>query len=333
VCVLGDVQEQYNSTRDPRVLMGNYLEFNSSNVTYDEDVVDTSVPIYEHINFAEETGTDKQIYLFKVNDVGDSGGWVLSATLPLSGVDISVYMTCFQESLFDCLYSKWFWGYNKYEYAIPTLKVNGGECASGLCLQNLTIQLSNDPTYEALDGEFNRSYDNDTGRYQWRNLRDDSYYWYYRVYESTYNWVLSDGNQDRVACSPGYVEMPLYCTTFVYAGSVNGTSLNPDLSGDHLGLVDDDEGTMDTTWKLGGCAVTTSPTMEPTTEPSTSNPTSPTMEPTATNSTPSAMPTPAPVSTTTTSVSPDDTESAGANMRWTTPCALVSFAVAFLRLL
>ena len=129
VCVLGDVQEEYDSSRDPRVLMGNYLELSSSNGTYDQDLVDTSVPVYEHINFAEETGTDKQIYLFKVKNVGDDGGWVLSATLPLEGVDISVYLTCFQESLFDCLYTKWFWGYDKYEYAIPTLKVNGGECA------------------------------------------------------------------------------------------------------------------------------------------------------------------------------------------------------------
>jgi len=74
-----------------------------------------------------------------------------------------------------------------------------------------------------------------------------------------------------VACAPGYVEMPLFCTTFVYAGSNNGSSLNPTLSGDLLGL--DGE----TTWKLGTCADTQSPTTEPTFEPSIH----PTLEPTA----------------------------------------------------
>ena len=151
-----------------------------------------------------------------------------------------------------------------------------------MCLQNLTIQ-HQVGTFVKLDGEFNRSYDNDTGRHQWTNLRDDTQRWYYRVNTGennveTYNWVLEQGNADRVACAPGYVEMPLYCTTFVYAGRDNNTSLNPDLSKDHLGLVTPEDATdTDTTWKLGGCAETSSPTMEPTREPTTI----PTVEPTA----------------------------------------------------
>jgi len=274
---MGDVQADYDSSRDPRVLMGNYQEY-ISNATYDEDVVDTTVPIYEHINFANETGTGEDVYLFKVKEVGDDGGWVLSPTLPLESTDlISVYLTCFQSSLFDCVYNKWYWGYDKYEYPIHTLKVNGGQCALELCLQNLTLQLSTD-NYTYLHGEFNRSLDiNGTGRYTWTNQRDTDYFWFYRALEYTndetgevtwtYNWVYSYKGADRVACAPGYVEAPLYCTTFVYAGSTENGSLNNALSTNHLGVVNTDDDT-DTIWKLGGCDPTSSPTMEPTTEPS-----------------------------------------------------------------
>lgn len=129
VCVTGDVQELYDNQRDPRLVMGNYQEFNS-NATYDEDLVDTSVPIYRHINFASETNTVKDVYLYRVSQVGDEGGWVIAPELPLDSTStVSVYLTCFQSSLFDCQYTKWFWAYNKYEYAIPTLKVIGGECS------------------------------------------------------------------------------------------------------------------------------------------------------------------------------------------------------------
>lgn len=160
-----------------------------------------------------------------------------------------------------------------------------------MCLQNLTLQLystGEDSDYRKLDGEFERSFDNDTGRYQWTNMRDTDFRWYYRVNEVesddgevsyTYNWVYSENKADRVACAPGYVEAPLYCTTFVYAGSYeNGSSMNPLLSKDHLGLVD--SGGVDTTWKLGGCAATGSPTVEPTREPTDIPTMVPTREPT-----------------------------------------------------
>ena len=47
--------------------------------------------------------------------------------------------------------------------------------------------------------------------------------------EYTYNWVYIQGG-DKIACAPGYVDMPLFCTTFVYAG------INPTLPREKLGI-------------------------------------------------------------------------------------------------
>ena len=134
VCIIGDTQADYDSQRDPRTLMGTYTEIDYTGLTFDEKIVDTSAPIYEHVYSANNTADQgNQQYLFKVKEIGSDGnqfGWSLSETLPLDGETMTIFLTCFQDSLFDCKYTKWFWGYNKYEYAIPTLKVLGGECAS-----------------------------------------------------------------------------------------------------------------------------------------------------------------------------------------------------------
>ena len=135
VCVIGDVQADYSSARDPRTLMGTYTQLDDINSTFDESIVDTSSPIYEHVYQGVVTGEQqkKTQYLFKVRDIGTDGsstGWSLSETLPISGQVVTVFLTCFEDSLFDCIYNQWFWGYDKREYAIPTLKVLGGQCQS-----------------------------------------------------------------------------------------------------------------------------------------------------------------------------------------------------------
>ena len=113
VCVNGDVQADYETARDPRTLMGTYTKLNMSGLTFDESIVDISAPIYQH----------------EYEGVGTSG-WSLSETLPLTCQAVVVFLTCFEDNLFDCQYYKWWWGYNKYEYSIPFLKVMGNECNS-----------------------------------------------------------------------------------------------------------------------------------------------------------------------------------------------------------
>eukprot|EP01084_Bolivina_argentea_P207976 354734_1 len=286
VCLIGDVQADYDSQRDPRTLMGTYRRITASGVEFDEEIVDTSAPIYEHSYFGNDTGEVAQDqYLFKAKGIGATNGWALSETLPDSVSTVTVLLTCFQDSLFDCIYNKWFWGYNKYQYPIPAFKVLGGDCKEKLCLQNLTIQLKPDAEinplnpqpgdYSKLDGEFYRQLDVTTGNYEWINKRDPSFRWYYRVNQdpqdpngNTYNWVYSENNNDKVACAPGYVESPLFCNVYVYAGAdyTTGQSYNPTLLGDHMGIPEYAAGINDyvTTWKLGVCGDTFAPTIEPT---------------------------------------------------------------------
>ena len=134
VCVIGDVQADYNPQRDPRTLMGTYVEIDDTGLTFDETIVDTSAPIYEHIyqgNITSDQANNQ--YLFKVQNIGADGassGWSLSETLPVVGETVTVFLTCFEDSLFKCVYNQWFWGYNKCKYAIPTLKVLAGQCSS-----------------------------------------------------------------------------------------------------------------------------------------------------------------------------------------------------------
>eukprot|EP01084_Bolivina_argentea_P264213 447470_1 len=110
VCVIGDVQADYDSQRDPRPLMGTYRRITASGEEFDEEIVDISAPIYEHSYFGNDTGEVAQNqYLFKVKDIGETNGWALSETLPVSTSTVSVFLTCFQDSLFDCIYNKWFW--------------------------------------------------------------------------------------------------------------------------------------------------------------------------------------------------------------------------------
>ena len=95
---------------------------------------------------------------------------------------------------------------------------------------------ANPAEFTDLSGQYYVSNETIEGRPTWVNENDENQMWFYRINEEdigggqiqyTYNWVLSDTG-DRVACAPGYVDSPLYCTTFVYAGfASNGTSLNP----------------------------------------------------------------------------------------------------------
>ena len=57
----------------------------------------------------------------------------------------------------------------------------------------------------------------DSNRTYWINQRDTSYRWYYRRTSKNSNWVYGRSGSDRIACEPGYVESPLFCTTFAYA--------------------------------------------------------------------------------------------------------------------
>ena len=330
VCVIGDVQADYSNTRDPRTLMGTYNQINQNiynNLIFDESIVDISSPIYQHIyDGVVSSQQQKTQYLFKVKDIGADGkskGWSLSEILPITDQPFIAFLTCFEDSLFDCVYNQWFWGYDKREFAIPTLKVLGGPCQSfvfynffvlkvnvidgdkthihiyvftyihiyiaNMCLKNLTIQLKSNPdSFSKLAGEFYLSNETKEGRPKWINKNDANKEWFYRIntenktgtIEYTYNWVYSD-NGDRIACAPGYVDMPLFCTTFVYAGShENGTSLNPQLPREKLGLPQIDGGI--TVWKLGECKDTNAPTIEPTLEPTLFPSTNPTPAPTPT---------------------------------------------------
>eukprot|EP01084_Bolivina_argentea_P218459 370726_1 len=132
VCVIGDVQADYDQQRDPRTLMGTYTSFDPTGIQIDEQVVDISTPIYKHSFFGETGDVAQDQYLFKAKGIGATNGWALSETLPDSVSTVTVLLTCFQDSLFDCIYNKWFWGYNQYAYPIPTLKVLGGDCREGM---------------------------------------------------------------------------------------------------------------------------------------------------------------------------------------------------------
>ena len=134
VCFTGNVQAEYTIARDPRTLMGTYITANASLLTFDETIVDISAPIYTHeYQGADPQYTGKIIYLFKVNNIGpggESSGWCLSQTLPITSENITTYLTCFEDDLFGCKYYKWWWGYNKYLYSIPTLEIMGNGCNS-----------------------------------------------------------------------------------------------------------------------------------------------------------------------------------------------------------
>eukprot|EP01084_Bolivina_argentea_P134971 237921_1 len=193
VCLIGDVQAQYDQQYDPRTLMGTYTMINKTGLTLDEEIVDTTTPIYKHSHYFNSTQVEfldqheylfsSYEYLFKAKHIGEGNGWVISDTLPTGSDSARIRFTCFQESLFNCIYYKWFGGYNSYEYSIPKIKVLGGDCTEEMCLKNLTIQLmaSGDinklnpqpGAYSKLDGEFYRLFDNQTRRYQWINKRNN----------------------------------------------------------------------------------------------------------------------------------------------------------------
>ena len=138
-----------------------------------------------------------------------------------------------------------------------------------MCIQNLTIIESD------LDGTMGIVNLTEYDRWSWGNIDDPVYWWYFRAAGSTLNWVYSFlGASDRIACAPGYVEMPLFCTVFVYAGDKDDYSY---------------------TFKIGTCEDTEAPTTEPTTEPTTNEPTTPTTDPTTNEpTTPTIVPTTVP---------------------------------------
>eukprot|EP01083_Nonionella_stella_P060245 157435_1 len=301
VCLIGDVQAQYESSAvDPRYAMGTYRAINPT-LTVDEQIVNISAPIYERFHFDDTEDVGPSMYLFKMNT---PDGWALTETLPESGVFSTVSLSCLSSSLFDCGRGQWWWGLNTFTYKTEVLKVKDGECSGVMCLRNLTLQLSGDGV-KKLDGEYLRSWDNETNRYQWQyessNLR-----WFYRVKShsqgKSYNWVLVENNVDRVACAPAYVETPLFCTQFVYAGGYmddNGAyiSLNPTLQVNTFGIPSwaAQEGDVVTTFRAGFCSDTEEPTPGPTTGPTT-NPTALTLAPSINPTTLTGVPTTPPTS-------------------------------------
>ena len=134
-----------------------------------------------------------------------------------------------------------------------------------MCLRNLSIQLPG--SYTKLDGDFKLTNETNDGKPVWINEKDSDKVWFYRInpfYDNvtgetdyTYNWVYGDSH-DLVACAPGYVDMPLFCTTYVYAG------LNPSLSRYKMARPPEDGGI--TRWTIGSCDETLDllPTFEPT---------------------------------------------------------------------
>ena len=94
-----------------------------------------------------------------------------------------------------------------------------------------------------------------SNRTYWVNedVDDPVYRWYYRsprnaANTKNANWVYGKVGGDRIACAPGYVESPLFCTTFVYASDNGGNVTNY-------------------TFTSGPCDPTTSPTALPTISP------------------------------------------------------------------
>ena len=94
----------------------------------DTSLIDQSIPIYKHTT---EINTISS-YIFKIINVG----FVISDTLSTA----DVFMTCFQDNLFKCLYYQWYWGYNKYEISIPKIKVMGNQC-NGMYFPNSKPQI------------------------------------------------------------------------------------------------------------------------------------------------------------------------------------------------
>ena len=146
------------------------------------------------------------------------------------------------------------------------------EYLASMCLRNLTTQLKANPAeFTRLDGEFYLSNETEAGRSKWIHTKDSNKEWFYRrdwnndtgTVKYFDSWIYSD-NGDRVACGPGYVDSPLFCTLFIYAGWYpNGTALNTQYQlGVNIGLPPHRGGI--TTWKMGGCDDNILPTFEPT---------------------------------------------------------------------
>ena len=69
------------------------------------------------------------LYIYYAFEVSGLGGWILAETLPIIKQTTSVFLACYQQNLFDCLYNTWYWALS-CSYSINTLKVLEGECDS-----------------------------------------------------------------------------------------------------------------------------------------------------------------------------------------------------------
>ena len=147
---------------------------------------------------------------------------------------------------------------------------------ASMCLRNLTFTLPlNPPEIIDVHGEFHRISDSTTGRYSWINNRNNNLKWHYK--SSNQHWIYKDmiSGHELIACSPGYVDMPIYCTNYgIWAE--NGTNIQTN----KIATSPTDGGI--TIWKLGPCYTssptiqTTPPTLIPTTDPTLKPTTSPT---------------------------------------------------------
>lgn len=154
--------------------------------------------------------------------------------------------------------------FDNFEMVIRTTNNNGNSNYNTYTLGGQLVGYSpNDPNVEcSLDDAVcssNRTY--------WVNedVTDPTYRWYYRskrnANSKNANWVYGKAGGDRIACAPGYVESPLFCTTFVYASDNGGNFTNYSFTS-------------------GPCAPTLSPTALPTIPPSNEPTVFPTESPT-----------------------------------------------------
>eukprot|EP01083_Nonionella_stella_P198464 728622_1 len=268
VCLLGDNLygnlKPFSAGRDPTLLMGTFTQITIEGTDESTLSVDFESPIYRHKYYHDS----KSNYLFKIDNIG----WVLSETAsPLTADIDDIQLTCFEDNIIDCLKYRWFWGYNDNKYPILSLSITIGACHIDMCLENFEMTITQSNNAPANKGILNGhltpisrtepcTLDSavcNSNRTYWINNDETNYRWYYRVTKNA-NWVYGKVGSDRIACAPGYVEAPLFCTTFVYASN-NYTNY---------------------TFKGGLCNPTASPTVQPSIAPSIQPSASPTPAPT-----------------------------------------------------
>eukprot|EP01084_Bolivina_argentea_P047294 87139_1 len=226
----GDLSQPFISNQDPRTLMGTFTQMTITNTESDLDI-DFNLPIYKHTNYRESESN----YIFKINI-----GWVLTANAAPNTASIDkIKLTCFEDNIIDCIKYRWFWGYNSNEFPILPVGITTGKCNTNICMDNfeMTIETENSVNTYTLNGFLTSKSPSEpceldinvciSNRTYWINNDDTSYRWYYRLTKNA-NWVYGRSGSDRIACAPGYVESPLFCTTFVYASdtAIDGNYTN-----------------------------------------------------------------------------------------------------------